>query len=216
MQAFSTLTSKVIPLDRANVDTDAIMPKQFLISVEKTGYGDFLFDEWRYLDRGDLGMDCSKRPLNKDFPLNKEKFQGGKILLARENFGCGSSREHAVWGISEYGIKCILAPSFADIFYNNCIKNGVLPVTLENEIISKLFDSIEDKNIILQVDLKSQTVSVLNEDKTAGETFSFNIEPANKERLLSGLDDIEITLKEKQTIKEYEVNRQKLEPWIFG
>lgn len=210
MKPFKTLKSKVMPLDRANVDTDAIMPKQFLASVEKTGYKDFVFDEWRYLDKGYLGIDTSRRKVNPEFCFNKEQFRGVNILLTRENFGCGSSREHAVWGLYEYGIRCIIAPSFADIFYNNSIKNGLLPITLEDNIVDNLFSEVKKGDLVLSINLVDQTLS------SSTDTFIFEIAPDAKQRLLNGLDDIELTLKDKELIKQYEEERKVYEPWIFS
>ncbi|MDQ6981323.1 MAG: 3-isopropylmalate dehydratase small subunit, partial [Ghiorsea sp.] len=159
MQAFTTLEGLVVPMDRANVDTDAIIPKQFLKSIKRTGYGPFLFDEWRYEDVGQPEMDCSSRPIRKDFVLNQPRYQGAQIMLARENFGCGSSREHAPWAIADYGISCVIAPSFADIFYNNCFKNGILPVVLSDADMDVLFaDTKSNEGYTLNIDLEAQTV----------------------------------------------------------
>ena len=193
MEKFTTLTSIAAPLDRANVDTDAIIPKQFLKSIKRSGFGPNLFDEWRYLDHGEVGMDNSKRPLNPDFVLNQDEFQGAKILLARENFGCGSSREHAPWALEDYGFRTIIAPSFADIFYNNCFKNGILPIVLNNEIMDELFNYSGE----ITIDLETQTV-------VAGKTYHFEVEAERKRRLLNGLDDIGLTLQHKDKIKAFE------------
>ena len=193
MEKFTTLTSIAAPLDRANVDTDAIIPKQFLKSIKRSGFGPNLFDEWRYLDHGEVGMDNSKRPLNPDFVLNKDEYQGAKILLARENFGCGSSREHAPWALEDYGFRAIIAPSFADIFYNNCFKNGILPIVLNNEIMDALFNYAGE----ITIDLEAQSV-------VADDTYHFDVEAERKRRLLNGLDDIGLTLQHKDKIKAFE------------
>ena len=193
MEKFTTLTSIAAPLDRANVDTDAIIPKQFLKSIKRSGFGPNLFDEWRYLDHGEVGMDNSKRPLNPDFVLNKDEYQGAKILLARENFGCGSSREHAPWALEDYGFRAIIAPSFADIFYNNCFKNGILPIVLNNEIMDALFNYAGE----ITIDLEAQSV-------VADDTYQFDVEAERKRRLLNGLDDIGLTLQHKDKIKAFE------------
>lgn len=212
MQAFTMLEGLVAPLDRANVDTDAIIPKQFLKSIRRTGYGPYLFDEWRYLDRGEPGMDCSHRLLNPDFVLNQERYQDASILLARENFGCGSSREHAPWALLDYGFRCIIAPSFADIFYNNCFKNGILPVVLSAEAVDKLFRECNAQpGYRLRVDLKNQTVT-----KPDGESIRFDVDGFRKDCLLKGLDDIDITLKESDLIRAYEKRRQREAPWLFS
>ncbi len=209
MQAFTRLTSQVIPLDRANVDTDAIIPKQFLKSIRRTGFGPFLFDEWRYLDRGEPDMDCTKRSKNPEFVLNRPEYQGGQILLARENFGCGSSREHAVWALYDYGIRVIIAPSFADIFYHNCCKNGILAIVLEREEIDQLFQEV-GPGYKLSVDLESQTVT-----KPDGKVLRFTIEEALKRRLLKGLDDIALTLEHASEIRAFEERRQTSAPWLY-
>lgn len=203
MQAFTTLTSIAAPLDRANVDTDAIIPKQFLKSIKRSGFGPNLFDEWRYLDHGEVGMDNSKRPVNPDFVLNKDEYQGAKILLARENFGCGSSREHAPWALEDYGFRAIIAPSFADIFYNNCFKNGILPIVLSNEIMDALFDHSGE----ITIDLEAQTV-------VAGDTYSFDVDAERKRRLLNGLDDIGLTLQHKDKIKAFETQYFNTFSWL--
>lgn len=210
MKKISQIQGIVAPLKAANVDTDVIMPKQFLKSIRKTGYGQHLFDAWRYDDLGVLGMDCSKRPLRENFVLNRPEYQQAKILLAEDNFGCGSSREHAVWGILEFGLEAVIAPSFADIFYNNAIKNGLLPVVIEEKHIVELFKICENKaGLEMVIDLKSQTLSY------ADKTVEFEIDAANKHKLLEGLDDIALTLKFADKIKNYEKERQKKEPWIF-
>ncbi|OIO68337.1 MAG: 3-isopropylmalate dehydratase small subunit [Zetaproteobacteria bacterium CG12_big_fil_rev_8_21_14_0_65_55_1124] len=210
MQAFTTLKGLVAPMDRANVDTDAIIPKQFLKSIKRTGYGPFLFDEWRYEDRGEPGMDCTNRPLKKDFVLNQARYQGAKILLARENFGCGSSREHAPWAILDYGFTCVIAPSFADIFYNNCFKNGILPIVLDDAIVDQLFrESLASEAYALNVDLQAQTVTT-----PSGASFSFEVDAFRKECLLKGLDDIGLTLIEADAIRAYEDQRRGQAPWL--
>jgi 3-isopropylmalate/(R)-2-methylmalate dehydratase small subunit len=203
MQKFTILTSKPTPLDRANVDTDAIIPKQFLKSIRRSGFGVNLFDEWRYLDSGEIGMDNSKRPKNMDFVLNKPEYQGSQILLTRENFGCGSSREHAPWALADYGFKVIIAPSFADIFYNNCFKNGILPIIQSNEIMDVLFTTNE-----LTIDLEKQQI-------IAGDTiWNFEIDSERKHRLLNGLDDIGITLTHKDKIKAFEEHYLQQYTWV--
>lgn len=194
MQKFTTFTSIAAPLERANIDTDAIIPKQFLKSIKRSGFGVNLFDEWRYLDQGEVGMDNSKRPLNMDFVLNKAKYQGAKILLTRENFGCGSSREHAPWALEDYGFKAIIAPSFADIFYNNCFKNGILPIIQNNHVMDELF-ALEGR---ITIELDSQSI------QANGKTHQFEVDSERKRRLLNGLDDIDLTLQHKDEIKAFE------------
>ena len=209
MRAFKITTSLVVPIDRANVDTDAITPKQFLKSIHRTGFGPFLFDEWRYEDRGEPGMDCSNRPLKKDFVLNNVKYKGAEILLTRENFGCGSSREHAPWALDDYGFRVIIAPSFADIFYNNCFKNGLLPVVLDTEIVDILFNELAD-GYQLSVDLEQQVITT-----PSNRAIPFEIDENRKYRLLKGLDDIALTLQQADKIKAYEQQRAKRAPWLF-
>ncbi len=210
MEAFTRLKGLVAPLDRANVDTDAIIPKQFLKSIKRTGYGPYLFDEWRYKDRGEPGMDCSQRPLREDFVLNQPRYQGASILLARENFGCGSSREHAPWALLDYGFRCIIAPSFADIFYNNCFKNGILPVVLPAKVVDQLFAECEAREgYELDVDLREQTVTT-----PTGEVFSFEVDAFRKHCLLNGLDDIGLTLTHADAIRAYEERRRTEAPWL--
>ena len=204
MQAFTTLKSIAAPLDRANIDTDAIIPKQFLKSIKRSGFGPNLFDEWRYLDHGEIGMDNSKRPLNPDFALNNPKYAGAQILLSRENFGCGSSREHAPWALEDFGFKAIIAPSFADIFYNNCFKNGILPIVLSNDILDVLF-AYEGEIVI---DLEQQSVV------TASNTYSFEVDAERKRRLFNGLDDIALTLQYEDEIRHFEVAYFKQYPWL--
>ncbi len=211
MQAFTTLNGLVVPMDRANVDTDAIIPKQFLKSIKRTGYGPFLFDEWRYEDVGEPEMDCTNRPIRKDFVLNQTRYQGAEIMLARENFGCGSSREHAPWAILDYGVSCVIAPSFADIFYNNCFKNGILPVVLTDAEIDILFaETVAHEGYKITVDLKAQTVTT-----PSGQSFSFEVEDFRKHCLLNGLDDIGLTLQNGDVIHSYEAGRKTSAPWLF-
>jgi len=209
MKAFTQLTALVAPLDRANIDTDAIIPKQFLKSIRRAGFGPYLFDEWRYLDRGEPEMDCSNRPLNPDFVLNQPQYQGVQILLTRENFGCGSSREHAPWALEDYGFRAIIAPSFADIFYNNCFKNGILPIMLSAETVDRLFGEVQ-VGYELSIDLQTQTITT-----PAGEIIGFNIDENRRQRLLNGLDDIAQTLLHAEKIKAYEAERCKRAPWLF-
>jgi 3-isopropylmalate/(R)-2-methylmalate dehydratase small subunit len=212
MRAFTRHTGLVAPLDRANVDTDAIIPKQFLKSIKRSGFGPNLFDEWRYLDVGEPGQDCSKRPLNPDFVLNQPRYQRASILLARENFGCGSSREHAPWALEDYGFRAIIAPSFADIFYNNCFKNGILPIVLDAAIVDRLFRECEaSEGYALTVDLDRQTVTT-----PGGEAIGFEVDAGRKYRLLNGLDDIGLTLLLSDKIKAYEERRKVEAPWLFA
>jgi 3-isopropylmalate/(R)-2-methylmalate dehydratase small subunit len=211
MEKFDTLTAIVAPLDRSNVDTDAIIPKQFLKSIKRSGFGPNLFDEWRYLDHGEPGMDNSKRPLNPQFVLNQERYRNARILLARDNFGCGSSREHAPWALEDYGFRVIIAPSFADIFYNNCFKNGILPIVLETAQVDALFKEIQaNEGYQLTVDLDTQSVT-----KPNGEVMSFDVDAFRKHCLLNGLDDIGLTLQNADDIKAYEARRAKQTPWLF-
>ena len=210
MKAFTQLSALVAPLDRANVDTDAIIPKQFLKSIRRAGFGPFLFDEWRYLDRGEPEMDCSNRPLNPDFVLNQPRYQGAQILLARENFGCGSSREHAPWALEDYGFRAIIAPSFADIFYNNCFKNGVLPIVLPAEQVDQLFAEAAAPQYQLNIDLQTQTIST-----PSGAQLTFSIDENRRYRLMNGLDDIALSLLHADKIKTYELERAKRAPWLF-
>lgn len=212
MKSFNTLTGIVAPMDRANVDTDMIMPKQFLKSIKRTGFGPFMFDELRYLDVGEPDMDCTNRPKNMDFPLNFERYQGAQILLARENFGCGSSREHAPWAIEDYGFRALIAPSYADIFFNNCFKNGVLPIVLEADVVDQLFKEMYDQDgYQLTIDLEAQLVR-----KPNGEEISFEVDAFRKYCLLNGLDDIGITLKDADAIREYQTQWQEQCPWLFN
>ncbi|MER2556590.1 MAG: 3-isopropylmalate dehydratase small subunit [Candidatus Competibacter denitrificans] len=212
MKAFTQLDGLVVAVDRANVDTDAIIPKQFLKSIKRTGFGDFLFDEWRYHDHGEPGMDCTNRPRRTEFALNQPRYQGATILLGRENFGCGSSREHAVWALEEYGIRCLIAPSFADIFFSNSFKSGLLPIPLAAEIVDRLFREVEaTPGYRLRVDLAAQTVTT-----PGGETFRFEVDPFRKECLLNGWDDIGLTLRHADEIRAYETRRQQDTPWLFA
>ena len=212
MKAFTAHRGLVGPMDRANVDTDMIIPKQFLKSIKRSGFGPNLFDELRYEDEGQPGADCSNRPLKEDFPLNFPRYKGASILLARKNFGCGSSREHAPWAIEDYGFNAVIAPSYADIFYNNCFKNGLLPVILTEEQVDILFKEMEaEEGYQLSIDLPSQTVTT-----DSGHVFSFELDEFRKECLLNGLDEIGLTLKEADAIKQYETERAAQHPWVFG
>jgi len=212
MQKFKKLTVLVAPLDRANVDTDAIIPKQYLKSIKRTGFGPNLFDDWRYLDPGEPGMDHSKRRLNPDFVLNQPCYQGAGILLARDNFGCGSSREHAPWALLDYGIRVIIAPSFADIFYNNCFKNGLLPIVLDRAAVDQLFQqTIATPGYQLTIDLEAQTVTT-----PEGTVYPFEVDAFRKHCLVNGLDDIELTLLHVDEIRAYEERRRKEVPWLFA
>ena len=204
MEKFTKLSSIAAPLDRANIDTDAIIPKQFLKSIKRSGFGPNLFDEWRYEDHGEVSMDNSKRPLKKDFVLNQEQYQGAQILLARENFGCGSSREHAPWALEDYGFKAIIAPSFADIFYNNCFKNGLLPIVQSNDVMDELFALKSE----ITIDLETQTI------RTDSQTYDFEVDQERKRRLINGLDDIGLTLQYADEIKAFEVQYFKTYSWI--
>ncbi len=211
MKKFDILDGLVIPLDRSNVDTDAIIPKQFLKSIKRSGFGPNLFDEWRYLDHGEPGMDNNDRPLNPDFVLNFPRYRGAEILLTRQNFGCGSSREHAPWALEDYGIRCIIAQSFADIFYNNCFKNGILPIVLEEYIVDRLFSETEqNEGYTLRVSLSSQQISL-----PGGEQVEFDVDPFKRKCLLEGLDDIDLTLQHRQEISEFEQRRRRDKPWLF-
>ena len=211
MDRFEKLDAIVAPLDRANVDTDAIIPKQFLKSIKRSGFGPNAFDEWRYLDHGEPGMDNSQRPLNPDFVLNRARYQGAEILLARDNFGCGSSREHAPWALLDQGFKVIIAPSYADIFYNNCFKNGILPIVLSGEKVDQLFKETEaSEGYKLSIDLEAQTITT-----PAGEAIAFETDSFRKHCLLNGLDDIGLTLQHVADIKAYEERRAKEAPWLF-
>lgn len=212
MKSFTRVTGLVAPMDRANVDTDLIIPKQFLKSIARTGFGANAFDELRYLDKGEPGKDNGSRPLNPDFPLNFPRYHGATILLARENFGCGSSREHAPWALDEYGFRCIIAPSFADIFFNNCFKNGLLPVVLPGDVVSELFSAMyAQEGYQLTIDLNDQRV--ISPD---GSFYEFQVDAFRKHCLLHGLDDIGLTLQDADHIKAYEARRQISAPWLFN
>ena len=201
----------VAPMDRANVDTDLIIPKQFLKSIKRTGFGQNLFDAARYLDEGQPDQDCSERPLNPDFVLNQPRYRDASVLLARRNFGCGSSREHAPWALDDYGFRVIIAPSFADIFYNNCFKNGLLPIVLDEQIVDQLFrESEASEGYELAVDLENKSVIT-----PSGESFSFDVDDFRRHCLLNGLDDIGVTLENAELIKQYEDARRQSAPWLF-
>ena len=211
MEKFIALTGLVAPLDRANVDTDAIIPKQFLKSIKRSGFGVNLFDAWRYLDHGEPGMDNSKRKSNPDFVLNQPRYRGAQVLLARENFGCGSSREHAPWALQDYGFRVVIAPSFADIFFNNCFKIGLLPIVLDAAIVERMFREVNaTEGYRLAVNLEHQTVML-----PSGESFAFNIDSFRKHSLLNGLDEIGLTLQHADKIKAFEAKRRSEQPWLF-
>ena len=211
MEKFTQFEGIVAPLDRANVDTDLIIPKQFLKSIKRTGFGPNLFDELRYLDEGQPGQDCSHRPINPDFVLNKPRYKGASVLLARRNFGCGSSREHAPWALTDFGFRAVLAPSFADIFFNNSFKNGLLPIVLDEKIIDELFQQVAaNEGYSLTIDLETQHII-----KPAGSRIEFDVDPFRKHCLLEGLDDIGITLQDAELIKAYEARRKANSPWLF-
>lgn len=212
MKAFTQHRGLVGPIDRANVDTDMIIPKQFLKSIKRSGFGPNLFDELRYLDHGEPGQDCSSRPLNPDFSLNQQRYQGASILLTRKNFGCGSSREHAPWALEDYGFNAVIAPSYSDIFYNNCFKNGVLPVILSEDEVDTLFSELAAADgYQLDIDLASQTVT-----SDSGQIFNFSLDQFRKQCLLEGLDEIGLTLTQSEKIKQYEIEREKSQPWVYG
>ncbi len=212
MKSFTQHTGIVAPMDRANVDTDMIIPKNFLKSIKRTGFGKNLFDELRYLDEGLPDQDCSGRPVNMEFPLNFPRYQGATVLLARENFGCGSSREHAPWALDDYGFRAIIAPSYADIFFNNSFKNGLLPIILSAEIVEQLFQEMyASEGYELTIDLATQRVTT-----PSGEAFAFEMDEFRKHCLLNGLDDIGLTLQEADTIRAYEEKRKQQAPWLFG
>ncbi len=211
MQEFTTLDGLVAPIDQANVDTDAIIPKQFLTSIKRSGFGVNLFDEWRYLDHGVPGMDNSARPLNPEFILNQPRYQGCEILLARRTFGCGSSREHAPWALFEFGISCIIAPSFADIFYSNCFKNGLLPIRLSEQEVDALFQQVvANPGYRLKIDLAAQTIT-----RADAVVMKFEVDPFRKDCLLNGLDEIGLSLQQRYRIQEYETRRARQAPWLF-
>ncbi len=212
MEKFTRMTGLVAPLDRANVDTDAIIPKQFLKSIRRSGFGPNLFDAWRYLDEGQPDSDNSRRPLNPDFVLNQPRYQGAQILLARENFGCGSSREHAPWALVDYGFRALIAPSYADIFFNNSFKSGLLPIVLDRDTVDRLFKECEaTPGYKLTVDLATQAVTT-----PKGASFKFDVDAFRKHCLLNGLDDIGLTLRHVDDIRAYEVRRRQEAPWLFG
>ena len=212
MRKFTLLDGLVVPLDRANVDTDAIIPKQFLKSIKRSGFGPNAFDEWRYLDHGEPGMDNSQRPLNPDFVLNQPRYAGAQVLLARENFGCGSSREHAPWALEDYGFRAIIAPTFADIFFNNCFKNGLLPIKLNAAIVDGLFKAVEaNVGYKLTVDLAHQVVVT-----PEGKGIAFEVDAFRKHCLLNGLDDIGLTMQHVDAIKAFEQKHRAAQPWLYA
>lgn len=212
MEKFHTFTGLVAPMDRANVDTDAIIPKQFLKSIKRSGFGQNLFDEWRYLDHGEPGMDPAQRQPNPEFVLNQPRYQGAQILLARANFGCGSSREHAPWSLQDYGFRVIIAPSFADIFFNNCFKIGLLPVVLDAAILDRLFEAVKaTEGYRLTVDLQEQTVTT-----PQNKAYPFAVDAFRKHCLLNGLDEIGLTLQHAEKIKQFEQKRRHEQPWLFS
>lgn len=212
MEKFEKMTGLAAPMDRSNVDTDAIIPKQFLKSIKRSGFGPNAFDEWRYLDHGEPGMDNSTRPLNPDFVLNQSRYQGANILLARDNFGCGSSREHAPWALLDFGFRVIIAPSFADIFFNNCFKNGILPIVLDAAVVDRLFKAVAaNEGYQLTVDLAAQTITT-----PEGDSIAFEVDEFRKHCLLNGLDDIGLTLQHTDDIRAYEERRKQEAPWLFA
>jgi 3-isopropylmalate/(R)-2-methylmalate dehydratase small subunit len=212
MEKFETLQGLVAPLDRANVDTDAIIPKQYLKSIKRSGFGPNLFDEWRYLDHGEPGMAVARRRPNPDFVLNQPRYRGARVLLTRDNFGCGSSREHAVWALHDFGIRALIAPSFAEIFYNNCFKNAVLPIVQPAAVVDRLFTAVDaTPGYQVTIDLRAQIITL-----PTGESLPFDIAPFRKEHLLHGLDDIGVTLQHRDAIEAYETRRRREAPWLFG
>jgi len=212
MEKYQIFTGIVAPLDRANIDTDQIIPKQFLKSIKRSGFGPNLFDEWRYLDEGEPGQDCSNRPLNEDFVLNQARFKGASVMVARKNFGCGSSREHAPWAMTDFGFKAVIAPSFADIFFNNSFKNGLLPIVLEENVVDDIFQGVASADgYSLEVDLENQVVNC-----PGGESIPFEVDPFRKHCLLQGLDDIGLTLVDTDDIKAFESSYEKAAPWVFN
>ncbi len=212
MKSFTQVKGIAAPMDRANVDTDMIIPKNFLKSIKRTGFGKNLFDELRYLDEGQPDQDCSGRPLNLEFPLNFPRYQGAQVLLARENFGCGSSREHAPWALDDYGFRAVIAPSFADIFFNNSFKNGLLPIILPADVVERLFQEMyATEGYELAIDLQTQAVTT-----PSGESFTFEVDEFRKHCLLNGLDDIGLTLQDADAIHAYETQRKQQAPWLFG
>ncbi len=211
MEKFQKITAIAVPLDRPNVDTDAIIPKQFLKSINRSGFGPNLFDQWRYLDHGEPGMDHSMRPLNMDFVLNQHPYTQARILLARDNFGCGSSREHAPWALEDFGIRVIIAPSYADIFYNNCFKNGLLPIILDEKTVDDLFKAVEkNKGLQLTVDLENQQITSAD-----GIKIQFELDHFRRHCLLEGLDEIGLTLEHADEIRAYEAKQKQITPWLF-
>ena len=211
MKAFTTLDGLVAPMDRPNVDTDAIIPKQFLKSIQRSGFGPHAFDDWRYLDAGDLDTPIASRRPNPGFVLNQPRYKGAEVLLARKNFGCGSSREHAVWALEDAGFRCVIAPSYADIFFNNCFKNGVLPVILSESQVDAIFEEAQAlEGYRLHVDLSAQTVTT-----PGGRVFAFEVDASRKHSLIEGLDDIGMTLQRADAIKAFEVGHQQTQPWLF-
>lgn len=211
MEKFTNFNGLVVPMDRANVDTDAIIPKQFLKSIKRSGFGQNLFDEWRYLDHGEPGMDCSQRQVNTDFVLNQARYANAQVLLARANFGCGSSREHAPWALQDFGFRVVIAPSYADIFYNNCFKIGLLPIVLDSKIIDQLFDEVKVvSGYSLTVDLESQVIT-----SPGGAAFKFDVDAFRKHCLMNGLDEIGLTLQHSEKIKQFEQERRAEQPWLF-
>ena len=212
MEKFTQHKGLVIPLNRANVDTDQIIPKQFLKSIKRTGFGQNLFDVWRYLDEGYPGQDCAQRPVNESFVLNFPRYHNASIMVTQQNFGCGSSREHAPWAILEYGVRCVIAPSFADIFFNNSFKNGLLPIVLKQNIVSSIIAQTEnEEGYELTVNLEEQSVST-----PEGESYKFDVDPFRKHCLINGLDDIDLTLESASEIRAYEAERSARAPWIFN
>ena len=211
MKSFTVLQGIVAPMDRANVDTDLIIPKQFLKSIKRSGFGPYLFDEVRYLDQGEPGQDCTNRPINVDFALNQARYKDAAVLLARENFGCGSSREHAPWALEDFGFHCIIAPSFADIFFNNCFKNGILPIELDANVVDGLFvEMYANEGYSMTVDLATQTIKT-----SLGKTINFEVDEFRKHCLFNGLDDIALTLKSADAIRAYEQGWREKSPWLF-
>jgi 3-isopropylmalate/(R)-2-methylmalate dehydratase small subunit len=212
MRPFVALTALVVPLDRGDVDTDAILPKQFLRSIEKSGYGEYLFDAWRYRESGEIGQAGAERSLNPDFVLNDPRYCGAEILLCGQNFGCGSSREQAAWALRDYGIRALIAPSFGEIFYDNCLKNGLLPIVLAGPVVDRLFAAVDGTpGYRLTVDLPAQTVRT-----PMGESHSFAIDPFRKRCLVEGLDDISYVLAHAERIRAFEARRRADAPWVFG
>lgn len=212
MEKYQKFTGIVAPLDRANIDTDQIIPKQFLKSIKRSGFGPNLFDEWRYLDEGEPGQDCSGRPLNPDFVLNQDRYKGASVMVTRQNFGCGSSREHAPWAMTDYGFKAVIAPSFADIFFNNSFKNGLLPIVLDEDVVDRIFKNVDlAEGYSVEIDLESQVVNCPD-----GESIPFDVDPFRKHCLLQGLDDIGLTLIDADAIKAFESTYETAAPWVFN